>query len=266
MAIGYRCYRPKLADFGLTTKDSSVFYSAQWTKWPRFHYVFVLYRILVALYVLGIFIMVLVHDVRLRGGQSFVYLTMLAFIVVFIYLMVAGFVAWLDGIILRARNHEVMAIRHKIQWFFFNVTIDTNLIVTILYWSFLYSPEQNPPSFRNFNVHATPAIITTLDLFLTAIPVRFLHFIYPLGFAISYIVMTLIFWAAGGRTPSGPIYPFLDYDDDPGLAAGGICGAIALGFVVHCAFWCIYKFRVWVWTKCRGDQISDELSIIDTPM
>ncbi|XP_038058688.1 protein rolling stone-like [Patiria miniata] len=261
--MAVKCERPKLSDLGLTTNDSSVFYCTQWTTWPWVHYPFVLYRIVIALYMLGMLLATTIGQIQQIGGQTFLYLTNLALIVVAVYLLVGAFIAWLDGVILRSRNHEVMGIRHRIHWFLFSITININLIVTIVYWSLLYSPSYNGPSFFDFNVHATPAIISTLDLFVTAIPVRLLHFVYPLVFGIAYVVMTVIFWAAGGRTAYGPIYPILDYTNDPGLAAGVICGVMVLCLVLQGALWCLYKLRMWVWMKCREGFDNEELNIIE---
>ena len=132
--------------------------------------------------------------------------------------------------------------RHKIQWFLFNITANINFIVTIIYWSVLYRSSRGL-TFEDFNFHATPCILTTLDLCVTALPVRLLHVVYPAGFGIAYVTMTLIFWAAGG-TPNRPIYPFLDYENKPGVAAGLICGIGALIVVLHGGLWIVYKLRI----------------------
>ena len=149
-------------------------------------------------------------------------------------------------------------IRHQIQWCLFNITTNVNLVVTIIYWSVLYSPSLDFSLFYDFNLHATPAILTTLDLCVTAVPVRLLHFVYPLGFGIAYVTMTLIFWAVGGRTPYGPIYPILDYENKPGLAAGVICGTAALVVVLQGVLWAVYKLRIRVWGRCRPDGDTRE--------
>ncbi|XP_022107372.1 protein rolling stone-like [Acanthaster planci] len=255
------CERPKVSDFGLGSQESGVFHRTQWKKFP--HVVFVAYRVILALYLLGILIAYLIQQINFFGGQAFVYLTNLGFIVFFIYVVLAGIVAVVDGAILklfRTRNSEdantcKMRIRHKMQWMFFNITINTNILVTIIYWGALYNP--NFPFFYDFHVHTFTTIVSLIDLFLMPIPVRFLHFIYPIGFDLAYMALTVIFWAAGGRTISstGAIYPFIDYSNAPGVAAGVIVGIFVAVIIMHGLIWALYKLRVWIWLRC-GNEIE----------
>ena len=78
----------------------------QWTKWPCLHYVFVAYRIIIALYMTGVYTAAMTGQIGAMGGLTFVYLTTLAATVVVIYLLVAAFIAWLDGVVLRTSSNR----------------------------------------------------------------------------------------------------------------------------------------------------------------
>ena len=148
--------------------------------------------------------------------------------------------------------HPEVGIRHKIQCLLFNITLNVNIIVTLIYWSFLYDPSVS--FFYDFHVHSFTTIVSLLDLFLTAMPVRFLHLIYPMGFGIAYLIMTLIYWGAGGVTRLGDyIYSFINYTESPGLAAGVACGVLIGVVLVQLLVWGLYKLRMWMWVRCSGD-------------
>ncbi|XP_033628309.1 protein rolling stone-like [Asterias rubens] len=246
------CSRPKLSDLGFQVEDSSVFYRPQWSKIPWF--VFVIYRVVLALYFLGYYLGDSIQQGETFSWRSFLYLTTLAFIVFIIYLVMAAVVAFLDGFISRKRSIPGMRIRHKLQWFLFNTTFSVNVIVVVTYWAVLYSPSENFPVFNNINVHLLTAVISLLDLLLTATPVRYLHVIYPILFGLSYLAITLINWAAGGDV----IYFILDYSNYPGLAAGTIIGVITGVFIIHGVVWGLYKLRMWIWGRFGNIEIVDD--------
>ncbi|XP_033628294.1 protein rolling stone-like [Asterias rubens] len=247
---GQCCGRPKLSDFGLNTDDPSVFSRAQYEKIPKI--LFIIYRVVIALYIFGITVAYLINQIEFFGGVLFVYLTNLGFFVFFFYLVMAAVTAVADTWILRTRTIEEVGIRHKIQCLLFNITLNVNIIVTLIYWSFLYDPSVS--FFYDFHVHSFTTIVSLLDLFLTAMPVRFLHLIYPMGFGIAYLIMTLIYWGAGGVTRLGDyIYSFINYTESPGLAAGVACGVLIGVVLVQLLVWGLYKLRMWMWVRCSGD-------------
>ena len=74
----------------------------QWSKIPWF--VFVIYRVVLALYFLGYYLGDSIQQGETFSWRSFLYLTTLAFIVFIIYLVMAAVVAFLDGFISRKRS------------------------------------------------------------------------------------------------------------------------------------------------------------------
>ena len=68
--------------------------------------------------------------------------------------------------------------------------------------------------------HLFNSVYIVVDLFVTAMPVRLFHFVYPMIYAIVYIIFSVIYWAADGVNQNGfdYIYEPLDWDS-PGTAA-----------------------------------------------
>ncbi|XP_022086388.1 protein rolling stone-like [Acanthaster planci] len=248
------CKRPTLSDLKLNVEDSGVFYRSQWTRLPAL--VFVAYRVLLALYLLGVYIALLVELIPSYGGSIFIFLTNIAFTVFVVYLLIAGSIAVLDGYILRRRNSADMGVRHMIHWLLFNVTVNVNLIVTIVYWVGLYDPARGG-FFFSFHVHAVTSIVSVADLVVTAVPVRLLHAVYPCVSLVAYMVLTLVYWG----TSNGIVYPFLDYSCNPGLAAGSIVGIFLAILSTQVIVWAIYKLRVGMWKKCGGDGETTQAEI-----
>ncbi|XP_038056158.1 protein rolling stone-like [Patiria miniata] len=239
--------RPKLSDFGFTTDDSSVFYRPQWSKLPLL--VLAIYRVVVSLYVIGFFIGVLVLSIKSQGGASFVYLTTIAFMIFIAYNVTASVNVIWDGCIKRRNAGEELCVRHKTHWFLFSMTTNLNFLVTLVYWSALYTPML--PLIYDLTMHTLTSVVCLLDIFLTPVPIYLLHFVYPLLLGTIYLVFTLIFWAVGGFHRQ-PIYPFLDYTDHPGRAAGAIVGIFAAVVLMQGAVWALYKFKQWIWVRCDG--------------
>ncbi|XP_022107394.1 protein rolling stone-like isoform X2 [Acanthaster planci] len=209
-----RFQRPKLADIGFTTDDSSVFYRPQ-----------------------------------NQGGASFIYLTTYAFMIFIAYNVAATVNVIWDGCMKRRTAGEGLLLRHKTHWFLFAMTTDINFLVTLVYWCALYMPSL--PLIYDLTMHTLTSVVCLLDLALTPVPVRLLHCIYPLLLGTVYLAFTVVFWAVGGYGRE-PIYWLLDYSNYPGRAAGAIVGIFVALLFLHVVVWALYKLKLWIWFKCDG--------------
>ena len=63
-------------------------------------------------------------------------------------------------------------------------------------------------------VHAFNSVFIIVDLFIAARPYRLLHIYQAIIPFLSYVIFSVIYWAAGGVTADGDtaIYPILDWD------------------------------------------------------
>ena len=124
------------------------------------------------------------------------------------------------------------------------------IVVTILYWSLLYRGGSVDPA--DVHTHGVNAAIALIDIIFSGVPVRILHFIYPVLFGITYSVFSGIYFAAGGTNARGDpfIYSVLDYGNSPGSAAGWVL-AISLVVlpIVNLLLFGLYSVRFWL-THC----------------
>ena len=124
------------------------------------------------------------------------------------------------------------------------------IIVVILYWFLVYDPDIdrgfNYFDAINLHTHLFNGILSALDIWITAIPIRLLSMVYPVSFGASYIVFSGIYFAANGtNTNDNPyIYSFLDYGNEPATAVGI---AFSTVFVVlpltHLVCYALYLMR-----------------------
>ena len=118
----------------------------------------------------------------------------------------------------------------RILWVLHAAAVHTSIYVVILFWGLLYDPDAdfNYWSFVNLVTHLVTGVLAIIEIYLTAVPSRLLHFIYPFIFAGTYIVFSGIYYAGGGTNVSGRryIYSVLDYMNSPGSAAA--LGLVAL--------------------------------------
>ena len=110
-----------------------------------------------------------------------------------------------------------------------------------------------------FSTHGVTSIYVIVDVFLTGIPVRLLHFYQPLLLCGIYAAFTGVYWAAGN---SDPIYPFLDYTNQPSISAIWCCALLASIVAAHCLMFGLYRLRLFVYGSCapeRGQSTPHEV-------
>ena len=102
-----------------------------------------------------------------------------------------------------------------------------------------------------FSTHGVTSIYAMFDVFLTAIPVRLHHFYQPLLLGGIYAAVTGVYWAAGN---SDPIYPFLDYTNQPSKSAIWWCALLAGIIAAHCLMFGLYRLRLFVYGSCARER------------
>ncbi|XP_064632435.1 protein rolling stone-like [Lineus longissimus] len=134
----------------------------------------------------------------------------------------------------------------KMSWILLNVSAVAAILVSIVYWGALY-PQMSKASadigfIIDFNLHAVNSIVILLEMFICAIPIRLMHFIYPMVYGFAYVVFSLIFWAYDN---SRVIYPkVLDWNH-PGITAIVIVVIAFVGLPLFQLFlYGLYRLRV----------------------
>lgn len=138
----------------------------------------------------------------------------------------------------------------KIQWLLYSVNMPVAVAVIILYWALLYDPDidRGYSYFDGVNLHTHlfNGIMSVVDIWVTAVPIRLLSMVYAVTFGASYIAFSGIYYAANGtNTNDNPyIYSFLDYGSDPTTAIGIIVATLfVLLPLTHLICYSMYLMR-----------------------
>ena len=139
---------------------------------------------------------------------------------------------------------------HKGLWVIFNMAANSSILITLLYWTLVFGGKT---SGLDVTTHLLNCVFMVADLMFSSIPVRILHVVYALIFGVSYLLLTVIFWAADGTNARGEpyIYSFVDYSESPGFSSGLVAGFVFVGQPLSQALlFGFYKLRGFLATKC----------------
>ncbi|XP_046544474.1 uncharacterized protein LOC124254672 [Haliotis rubra] len=137
----------------------------------------------------------------------------------------------------------------KISWILANITSDTCIIVTSIYFGALYDPSSGM-TLSNLNVHGLNTVFVIVDTFITARPVRILHFIHALIYAAVYMIFSLIYWA----TDKAIIYKYILDWSTPGSTVGIMLGISVLVFILQVVYFGLYQLRLYIYRKVYGKE------------
>ncbi|XP_071800902.1 protein rolling stone-like [Asterias amurensis] len=288
--IGWlRTRRPGKSDFGLSGGDISLFIYAQW---PVPQTLFLVYRVFMACYVMTWLMMSIVNAGNTTGlGGFFVFLTNWSFIVLALYFTIAAIGTAYTVFMRRNRttaneltmqpkpsdsnanqsvsqpttvtpceNINKLPVYFKVTWVLLNVCLTAHPIITIIYWGFIYNPEfvyNNQGGAYGVALtvhrHALNTIFAYLDLFVSATPIKFWHFVHPCAYSLLYIAFSLVYFWAGGRNP---------YDGNPAIYTGILdwttpartipilFGVILTLVMFHSIGYGCYRLRVYIVDRC----------------
>ncbi|XP_028394205.1 protein rolling stone-like [Dendronephthya gigantea] len=119
-------------------------------------------------------------------------------------------------------------------WILWIVSSNAALVVTLNYWLLVFQP---PTDFMDIAVHALNSFVMLVEFFMSKTPVRILHVLYVMIFAIVYSLFSVIFWAAGGVNVKVPLtqnaifapWKVLDYENgEPAVVSAVLLGIIFL--------------------------------------
>ena len=134
-----------------------------------------------------------------------------------------------------------------IHWVLFTLATDLAVGVMLLYWTLLYDSDMDTVDGVNANTHLINGLIALLEIWISGVPVNFVHFLYAIIFGVIYSIFTGVYYVISDDL----IYDgVLDYDSAVGRAVGAIFGVvfvliplvhIVLFYLQHLAkFWIFY--------------------------
>jgi len=139
---------------------------------------------------------------------------------------------------------------HKGLWITFNIAANAAILVTLLYWALIFGGKT---SGLDVSTHLINSVFIVADVMLSATPVRILHVVYGWMLGFSYLLLTVIFWAAKGTNARNKpyIYSYLDYNESPGLSSGIVVCFVLVGQpLVQVLLFVMYKLRGFLGMKC----------------
>ena len=138
---------------------------------------------------------------------------------------------------------ETLRWYHKGAWVMFSITCSNAFVLSILYWALLYSGGIHG---LDLSTHLFNTVFVLLEIMLSSLPIRFLHFIYPFCFATVYTIFTAVYWAISKSN----VYPVLDYGKYPVFSACLVVGAVVVGTPLMYSFvFGLFKFRRYLQRK-----------------
>ncbi|XP_078574524.1 protein rolling stone-like [Branchiostoma floridae x Branchiostoma japonicum] len=228
----------RLKSFGLDHGQPRDFTRSPWFSSPV---PFLMYRTVVCLYQVCTY--ATAHSIYGVSPKSLIYLTELGYIILTAHTVVSAVLCFVDFFgsrchpkssddqtsfteadVTTARSTDSLPWYYKGHWVFYNVVFGIGLYITIAYWALL-ADDTGP---RSILFHAINCVVIVIDVSVSALPLRLLHFVYPSAFALAYVIFTVIYWVAGGTDVNNNpwIYTVLDYGGNPAMAGGIAAGSI----------------------------------------
>ncbi|XP_077870629.1 protein rolling stone-like [Saccoglossus kowalevskii] len=236
------CCAVKKSDLGLRFENNSVFVNSQWQFIPQI--LFVIYRVVLALYYTTWMLYIMISTFSWDGAKYFIYLTNWGFMAVTIYLITAASTTVYTYIRTRT-DSDSGSYNQKTQWYFqlswllYYIAAIYAPLLSIVYWAALYNAEMGLQVI-DFHDHAMNVIAMILETTIAAMPVRYIHALYPFIFGVCYITNTLIYWGVTGEA----VYPILDYSAKPGMATATVFACLAMVFILQLLLWAVCRLKL----------------------
>lgn len=253
----------RLSNFKVDYPEPHLFLASEWQEHPvvcvRLWYV--AYRWAWALYHLGWWAASFAMEGGLnasfqRKSYYFIFLTNWAYMSIVLLTIVHASIVTCAWFTYRrtAQLPKTTTLRLKVLWVMQNVVFLPALLITVAYWSLVYSPAF-PITAINVDVHIINSVYVLIDLWISATPIRILHFYIPLCFMFIYLIFTLIYWAVGGTTPDGStaIYPIMDWENLQVTLPFVICCAV-FSPLMQMLVWGVYRGRVAARERCCSSR------------
>lgn len=250
----------------------------QWRCWPRL--VFVIFRLCLALYTGIICILTLVYFPHRNPQRSWImWLTSWSYLVLTCHEIYAAAIVlvhstdrttgWCcreleDGAAgkgdhrgtnsraadrRRPDDPEPVPCYMKLEWLLFCTASPVAFIVTA---TNVFLPMSGPMTAKSLNNHFLNSVVILLDLCISALPVRLLHFVYATVFYTLYYLFTLIFWSFDHT--GNVLYDSIDWDKPGDVMLKWFLTGLVLPLALQIILFLMYRLRLFIFTKIYGDE------------
>jgi len=133
----------------------------------------------------------------------------------------------------------------KLLWALWNINCSLSVMITLVYWIALYTPERHYLDFENFSGHLLIAVANLVDVFISDRPWRMLHAIHPIIFGGVFGVFSFIYFLAGGTNYYFEPYVYHIIDWAHPIRTLLVIGGVTVFLVIfHAFFFLLYKLRM----------------------
>ncbi|KAK3103309.1 hypothetical protein FSP39_018386 [Pinctada imbricata] len=136
-----------------------------------------------------------------------------------------------------------------LSWILSDVISVFALVVTLIYWMALY-PSVNTTGasalfvYNDVNVHALNSVFILIEYFVSARPVRLLHFIYPAIYGCIYTLFALFYWLPDKQ--NHVLYSVLDFNRPP-VVVLTVLGLAFIGIpLLQLFYYGLYRFKLFL--------------------
>jgi len=235
-------------------------------QWPLPHLMFVFYRVLVAAFAVTItFISIQLHPGDLLPWP--VFLTHWSFLLLTCHLLCAAVIVLLSTCCERRESTRPyrslsssgltpIPCYMRFSWFLFSVTSPAAILVSVVYFTSLFPRlHRGYLNFEDASLHVMNSVLVILELSISAFPVRLLHAVYVLCYALAYVVFSVVYWAFDH---SHVMYPgVLDWNA-PTTTAVVLVILAAVGMpLLQFILFGIYHLRMYIYTHSACLQSRD---------
>jgi len=128
-------------------------------------------------------------------------------------------------------------------WLLQGIVVPATFLVTVMYWLLVF--DWTDPKLRviSFLTHGLNFAIQLSDLLVSAQPYLFMHGVYFLLFAISYLIFSIVHYCSGIGSGDGRkyIYKSLDWGSPGSASFTGAIVLILISPLVNLLFWWIVQ-------------------------
>ncbi|XP_067649952.1 protein rolling stone-like [Haliotis asinina] len=153
-------------------------------------------------------------------------------------------------LIVRNQQENELPLHLIFLWIMYTVVNTACPAVTCGFYLFI-ATEKTAIQPRELFVHALNSVVVLIDQMVSAIPVRLLHFPFPVVFGLLYYLFSIVYWMADHKHV---IYKAVLDWNHPTLPFGVIFVTSFWAVVLHCISYGIYRGRLAIYYRLvRGN-------------
>ena len=150
---------------------------------------------------------------------------------------------------------KVQWLCQMVHWLFFYLGINMALFVTLLFWIVVYgiSHDITTVTVGIVHFHGVNTLFALIDIFVTGVPMKILHVVYPIIFGTFYAVFSVIYYHAHGTDGMGHryVYSALNWCV-PLRALGFVLLSVVVEVILYVGIYGLYCLRVRIISKVQS--------------